>query len=169
MNDFRTDLEYSLDLRYDEQFNEFYRSVFPKVDHIEICEDMERQHKGIDKVIHFENGNTITIDEKNRRKDWGDILLELWKNKQRRRPGWLFYSQCDYIAYAIPSANKLYLLPTSLLQAAWKRNRKQWLAKYKKQEAMNDGYVTVNIPIPTKVLLDSISREVNNEFREERV
>lgn len=165
MNDFHKDLEYSLSLRDDEQFNDFYRATFLQVERIELCEDMERQHKGIDKVIYFENGNSITIDEKKRRKDYGDILLELWKNKARKRLGWLFYSYCDYIVYAIPSANKIYLLPTALLQAAWKRNGKQWLRSYELKEAQNNGYITVNIPIPTDILLNCIQREIDTQLR----
>lgn len=102
-------------------------------------------------------------DEKKRRKDYGDILLELWKNKENRRPGWLFYSQCDYIVYAVLESDKIYLLPTLLLQMAWRNNSNEWLSQYQKKEALNYGYTTVNIPIPADILLNAISAEMNKQ------
>lgn len=162
-NDFHRDLEYSIDLRDDESLNQFYIEAFPTAKHIEFCEDMERQRKGIDKIIHFPNGRFITIDEKKRRTDYGDILLELWSVYEHRKPGWLFYSQCDYIVYAILIANKIYLLPLLLLQMAWKNNKLEWQQVYERKVAENSGYTTHNIAIPTDVLLQAIRNEMAYE------
>lgn len=161
-NDFHKDLEYSLECRDDEILNEFYIRAFPLAERIEFCEDMDSQTSGVDKIIHFPGGRMVTVDEKKRRKDYGDILLELLKNKEKKRPGWLFYSECDYIVYAVMDAKKVYLLPVLLLQMAWKNNRKTWEGKYEKKDALNIGYTTQNIPIPTSVLLNAIRSEMDN-------
>jgi len=164
IHDFHTDLEYSVNLCDDERLDNFYKQAFPLAVKVEFCSDLSEQLKGIDKIIYFQNGNSITVDEKKRRKDYGDILLELWKNKKHRKPGWLFYSQCDYIVYAVLEANKIYLLPTVLLQMAWKANREQWLSRYMKKEALNDGYITVNIAIPTEILLNAVLKEMTKKL-----
>ena len=163
-NDFHTDLRYSLDNRDDETLNDFYRKAFPFAVEIEFCQDLSLQKKGIDKLIHLSNGNTLTIDEKKRRRDYGDILLELWSNKERNTPGWLQYSQCDYIVYAILPAKKVYLLPTLLLQMAWKNNKREWLTAYPKTLANNGYYNTENIAIPADVLLHAISAEMQKQI-----
>ena len=137
--------------------------VFPLAERIETVDyktNPELQLKGVDKIIHFPDGGTVTVDEKKRRKDYGDILLELWKNKEQKKLGWLFYSQCDYIVYAVLSARKIYLLPTLLLKMAWKHNSHKWQKKYRKKDANNLYYNTENIPIPTNILLSAISAEM---------
>ena len=87
-------------------------------------------------------------------------MLELLKNKEQQKPGWLFYSECDYIVYAVLESKKIYLLPTLLLQMAWRNNRRVWEAKYQKKDALNEWYTTQNIPIPTDILLSAIRREM---------
>ena len=143
-------------------FNEFYYKAFPNIKEIEFCEDMERQRKGFDKIIHFNNGNWFAIDEKKRRVDYGDILLEIWSVDNRKR-GWLYTCQCDYIVYAIMPTKKIYLLPTLLLKKAWITNRDKWI-KYKPIIAPNNGYVTESRAIEIKELLSAISYEMSQAF-----
>jgi len=162
VNDFSVDLEYSLDSSEDKMFNEFYYKAFPNIKEIEFCEDMERQRKGFDKIIHFNNGNWFAIDEKKRRVDYGDILLEIWSVDNRKR-GWLYTCQCDYIVYAIMPTKKIYLLPTLLLKKAWITNKDKWI-KYKPIIAINDGYVTESRAIEIKELLSAISYEMSQAF-----
>jgi len=167
-NDFHADLQYSFEAGEDEQLNAFYLKAFPTAERIETISyeaDPELQLRGVDKVVHFPDGRTVTVDEKKRRKDYGDILLELWKNKERKKLGWLFYSQCDYIVYAVLGSGKIYLLPTLLLQMAWKHNGRQWLKQYDTKLANNHYYNTENIPIPTDVLLAAISAEMKQEAK----
>ncbi len=164
LNDFKTDLQYSFDTRESEMFDLFYRRVFPDIGNIEFVEDMERQRKGIDKVIHFNSGYKITIDEKKRRKDYGDILLEIWSQYENNKRGWLYYSQCDYIVYAVMPSKKVYLLPVLLLKKVWHDNGKQWQETYGERPSYNKGYTTINVPVPTDILLDSIAGEMRQEL-----
>lgn len=159
-NNFNLDLEYSLEERENDLFDSFYYRVFPGLESIHFADDIETQRKGIDKILHFKSGYIVTVDEKKRRKDYGDILLELWSVWERRKRGWLYTCKCDYIVYAIMPSRKVYLLPTLLLKKAWLKNQIKWGKEYKEITACNEGYVTKNIAIPTEVLLEELSCEM---------
>lgn len=161
INDFHADLEYSMD---DELFNKFYRKQFAGIKEIRFEDSMEKQLKGIDKTLIFESGYQVTVDEKKRRVDYGDILLELISNKKTNRRGWLYTAQCDYIAYAVVPAKVIYFLPTTLLKMVWYENGNQWEKLFKKVEAINNGYITVSIPIPTNILLETLKNKMINRF-----
>lgn len=163
MNDFRVDLQYSIDNRDSENLDAFYKKAFPLAEKIEFVTDMSTQKKGIDKIIHFKDGKQITIDEKKRRKDYGDILIELRSNTERNTLGWLYYSQYDYIVYSIIPTGTVYLLPVLLLQMAWVKNKNKWLSEYPKKYADNGLYRTENIAIPANILLGAISAEMNQK------
>lgn len=164
MNNFKADLQYSLEERENAMFDNFYYRIFPNIAEIKFCEDMATQRKGIDKIIYFENGNSFSVDEKKRRVDYGDILLELWSVYESRIRGWLYTTRCDYIVYAVMPTRKVFLLPTLLLKRAWLANRNEWLRTYKTVIAKNKTYTTHSIPIPTNVLLDAIAKEMSHKF-----
>lgn len=161
INDFKTDLEYSED---DKVFDDFYKKMFPNLKSIDFCEDLDTQFKGIDKIITFKNGGIVTIDEKKRRVDYGDILLELYSNYQTKRRGWLFTAQCDYIAYAIMPSKTVYLLPSLLLKTAWIKNKEEWLKKHKIINANNETYTTRCIAIPTDELLLAVNQQMQQSL-----
>jgi hypothetical protein len=163
-NDFKPDLEYSLEERDNELFDNFYKRIFPGISKIEFCEDLSIQKTGVDKIIHFAKGNKFTIDEKKRRIDYNDIALELWSNYEKRKRGWLYYSTCDYIVYAIMPSLKVYLLPTILLKRVWYINQREWAIKYPLIFAQNTNYRTQNICIPTNILLNAISGEMSQKL-----
>lgn len=164
MNSFLSDLEYSLEERENDLFDSLYYRIFPNISEIEFVEDLKRQKKGIDKVIRFHSGNEFTIDEKKRRKDYGDILLELWSVLERRVRGWLYTCQCDYIVYAVIPSKKAYLLPAILLKRAWFENKGRWLEKYDICDADNRTYTTRNIAVPTEILLEAIYKEMQQKL-----
>ncbi|AEG14712.1 hypothetical protein Desku_1125 [Desulfofundulus kuznetsovii DSM 6115] len=168
-HDFQTDLAYSLEERENEMFDAFYYRAFPGLQRIELVTDIATQRKGIDKILTFSNGQRVTVDEKKRRTDYGDILLELWSvwapEKGVAKLGWLYTAQCDYIVYAIMPRNIAYVLPTLLLRAAWATHKGEWLKKYPElKPARNKGYVTRNIAIPADILLNAIYREMRNKM-----
>lgn len=163
-NDFQTDLEYSLLARENELFDLFYWRVFPGLARIELVEDRKLQRQGIDKLLHMDNGQRITIDEKKRRTDYGDILLELWSVFEEGKKGWLFTSYCHYLVYAIMPTQKVYLLPMALLRLAWEHNKVEWEQHYRRIEAHNVNYKTISIPIPPSILLLAISKEMSHQL-----
>ena len=85
MHDFHTDLEYSLDKSDDNDIDAVYRKAFPNLTNIEVVTDLEQQKKGIDKLLIFDSGKVILIDEKRRRRDYGDILLEEYSDFDRKK------------------------------------------------------------------------------------
>ena len=161
MNEFYSDLKYSLDARDLEGLDKFYFRVFPHLKSIELVEDLEEQKKGIDKKLHLENGKILLIDEKKRRKDYGDILLEEYSNYENKKVGWLGRDKYTYyIVYVIQESMTIYLLPFLLLQLAWIHNYKSWLERFGRKFADNKYYKTSNIPVPTDVLLEAIKNEI---------
>jgi len=156
-NDFDTDLEYSLSESENEMFDNFYYRVFPALDNVEVVTDLERQMQGIDKILHFKNGKAVLIDEKKRRKDYGDIILEVWSNTETKKAGWIFKPMTDYIVYAIMPTAKCYLLPSLLLKIWIKKN---WanLNQYQKVVAKNIGYTTTSYAVPTQKLLSDLKQ-----------
>lgn len=166
INDFSKDLAYSLENNTDEEINAFYFRHFKNLEKIEIVSNEEMQKKGIDKILIFKSGKNVLIDEKKRRKDYGDILLEEYSNYELKTSSWLTEGkETDYIAYIIMPTKRVYLLPFLLLLKAWKRNYDRWLIKYGRLLAPNHGYNTSNIPVPTKILIRAINKEMCLTFR----
>lgn len=164
-NNFQTDLSYSLEENDNARFDRLYHEAFPHLLKIEIVEDIEMQKQGIDKILHFEGGKRLFIDEKKRRKDYGDILLEEYSDFDRRKIGWLGRKKhTDYIVYAIIPRNKVYFFPFTLLQMTWIENYHFWLKAYGRKFSKNEGYRTSNIPVPEEVLILAMAEKMKNNF-----
>jgi len=167
IHDFQTDLEYSLKASENTMFHRFYFRVFPHLLRVETVRDELLQKQGVDKILHFEGHKTILIDEKKRRKDYGDILLEEYSDYDRRKPGWLSKDKhTDYIVYAIMPSQKVYLLPFLILQLVWIKHYKDWKEKYNRVYSLNRTYRTSNLPIPTDVLLQAMKEEMQQRIVE---
>ncbi len=136
-----------------------YRRAFPRLaSAVSVRDDGWAQRGGIDRVLTMECGRTYSVDEKVRTKDWPDILLEQWSDEARRVAGWIQKPlACDFIAYAFAASGVCYLLPVAPLQRAWRRNGKDWVARYGTRRAQNVGYVSVGVPVPRDVLLRAIA------------
>jgi hypothetical protein len=163
-NNFYKDLAYSLDISKNEEFDRFYNDKFPDLKKIETVTDKETQLKGIDKILTFENGSIITIDEKIRRKDYGDIYIELFSNLERQKKGWAYTSQCDYIVYYIEPTQQVYLLPVFLLRKAIRKHRKQWERTCKTVLSKNSLYTSYGLAIPKEILLGAITAEMTDSY-----
>lgn len=165
-NDFYSDLKYSNDKTDNEIINDFYKNYFGRkrkpVKEIITVNDLKRQKQGIDKIIILENGKQITIDEKKRKKDYGDMLLEEWSNEGKKKIGWTGDPDkvTDYIAYIILPSHKIFMLPYELLQRAWVANWEDWKKRYKKPPAPNYGYFTSNIAPNWDALFNALKEEM---------
>jgi hypothetical protein len=145
-------------------FDNFYHRIFPDLVRIEIVTDIALQKKGIDKILYLDNGQKIAVDEKKRRSNYGDILIELWSVYEHKIKGWLFTSHCHYIVYAIMPIRKAYLLPTILLRQAWRHNEHEWREQYHEIKAINPTYTTISIAIPPDILLPAIQKEIEHDI-----
>ena len=96
IKDYTKDKEWADDPEDSAKFDRLYRSIFgDRLVKIELVTDAKRQKQGIDKILHIgcqETGHPvqkITVDEKKRRSDYPDIILEVYSNTDRKTPGWL--------------------------------------------------------------------------------
>lgn len=166
MNNFHEDLQFSHSAEDLEIWGTIYAKAFPGLQTFTNSrQDGELQRHGIDRTLILQSGKAIYIDEKVRRKDYGDILLEYVSNDTKNTLGWcekpLF---CDYIAYAILPVKICYLLPVEPLQTAWGQNKIEWLERYGVKTAKNKGYNTLNCPLPVNVLFKSIGATLRIHF-----
>ena len=143
-----------------------YRKAFPTfsamIDH---RHDGEHQRAGIDRSVILQNSKQILIDEKVRKKDFGDIALEYVSNDRRGDKGWVCKCiRADYIAYMIVPRRMCYMLPVVQLQTAWKANEQGWINEYGTIRAANDGYSTLSCCVPVAKLFAAIGNALRIAF-----
>lgn len=158
VHDFRERLAFS-EVASDEPFwFEVYKKAFPNMVNFMPCPgDTVSQRQGIDRVILLASGRMLKIDEKKREKEYPDILLEYLSVDTTGAPGWIEKDlPIDYLAYAFMPTRRVYLFPWDMLRRTWINMKVDWLSKYPKIEAQNNGYKTHSIAIPTKDLLIAI-------------
>ena len=159
--DFQKDLAYSHSLSDEPFWRDVYREAFPDLQTM-VCVrgDGWAQRGGIDRVLTLASGKTLAIDEKGRRKDRQDILLEykhVYKNG-RESKGWILKAlACDYIAYALVPSKRVYLLPFQTLRRAWRANCFEWKERYFEAKSDNGRYTSHGICVPCDVLTKAVS------------
>ena len=166
MNEFNTDLAFSHSAEDSEIWPTIYSKAFPRFKAMtNTRDDGQLQRAGIDRTIVLASGKAIYVDEKVRRKDYGDILVEYVSNDRKNTPGWgekpLF---CDFIAYAILPSRKCFILPVIQLQTAWAEHKNEWLEKYGIRKAVNTGYNTLNCPVLINVLFKAIGQALRVDY-----
>jgi len=134
------------------------------------------QKWGVDRVVYLPEGRRVTIDEKKREKDYGDILLEthsVWYGPESasNKLGWALdrTKLCDYVAYAVIPAQKCYLLPLELLQRTCRTNKARWESQFRERFASNEGYQTRNLPIPWLTLSRALTDEMLTGYADEEL
>ena len=148
----------SADLPFWEQI---YRQAFPTFATMyAVRRDGWAQRGGIDRLVILESGKTLWIEEKLREKDYADILLEYYSDRDRKVPGWIAQDlACDYLAYAFLPSARCYLLPFQPLRRCWHQHRREWVQRYGPPiEAVNAGYVSVGVAVPISVVLTALSQ-----------
>ena len=152
--DFRKDLAFSMQTSYLQLMDEYYKSFFGALNHIQIIrvENLEEQKRGYDVVVKQDNDVWHRIEEKRDRYGrTGNIVLELWSDINHKK-GWLYTSRADYIAYHFDDTGITHLLPVPALRKAWKENEAEWRDTYRIVLKENRGWSTQFILIPLTVL-----------------
>ena len=159
IHNFTEQLEYSEEASDELFWNNVYRKAFPNMVNCMLASgDVKSQRMGIDRVVFLSNSKALYIDEKKRRKDWGDILLEYISVDTTNAPGWIEKDlTIDYLAYAFMDSEIVYLFPWNMLQRAWSNYKDKWIGTYQKIEAQNKGYKTISVAVPIQVLQNSVS------------
>jgi hypothetical protein len=167
---FRDDLAWSHQQSDQPWWENVYRQAFPTFAGM-VCvrKDGWAQRGGIDRVITLSDGTTLKVDEKVRREDYDDILLERWSDlgdeRRPRTPGWVQKPlTCDFIAYAFVPSSRCYLLPFQTLRRAWRQHGHDWIRWAERSEhgfrvvhATNPGYVTQSIAVPVAALMEGMT------------
>lgn len=140
MSVFHDDLAFSHSLSNEPWWETVYRRAFFdfKV-MVDLRADGWHQRAGRDRAIVLSTGRTLYVDEKGRRDDWPDVLVEIWSEypkvaKQAAYPatrgsvnGWSRKPlDCDYLAYAIVPARTCYLFPFLGVRAAVVKHGQRW-------------------------------------------
>lgn len=103
-------------------------------------------------------GERYTIEEKRRRVDYGDELLEDVSNDQTHSLGWTRKcSDVDYVLHVY--AERWVILPGPTLYLAFANWRRRWIDRYGERRAANRGYHTINVPVPTQDLYEALEAE----------
>lgn len=163
MADFAADLAWS-EAAEDEPFVEaLVRAAFPSmVSFGKSPGNTAAQRMGIDRWVNLRNGQTLRIDFKLRRQDWPDVLLEY--ESSPGRPGWIRKDlPIDFLLIGFLPTRRGLLLPWLHLRAAFERHGRNWYVSardgtdgFRLVYAVNPGYVTRSIAVPTAVLLDAV-------------
>jgi len=124
IHNFQDQLEYSAKLSDEASWVSFYKRLWPDmIAAVRIDKNSQFQKWGIDREILLPNGKRFSIDEKKRKLDYGDLLLEEWsvadfdyenrKVIRGKKIGWALdpEKRCDFVAYAVQSSGKCFLLP----------------------------------------------------------
>ena len=116
---------------------------------------METQRKGVDCYLVLRNGHKVKVEEKERKKAYGDLLLEDFSNYERRSVGWARdeHKITDYLAYIIVPSRFAYIFYYPALRRIFKDNLELWRQKYsyvfgKTFEGGVLLFTTANIPVP---------------------
>lgn len=118
------------------RFEAFYRQMYPDATRIEWIwtpdtskPDEDFRNAGIDALIFLPAGHTIAVAEIYREKDFGDMLIEVWADADKRFDGWAIDAsrRTKYIAYAVDSAHQAYWIPFRQLQRACTKYLQLWI------------------------------------------
>jgi len=166
MKDFHQDLDRS-ELEQDNPIiREIYAKYFPNMSSMTaVKRDTYGQMIGIDRILVLNNSKTVKVEEKLRYADYGDILLELWSDVEKKKPGWAVKDlECDYIAYIILPSKTGYVWPYLAFKRAMEKDLKLWMTFGDLRETKNKGYYTQNLSVPTSVFLTSIASHMKVEL-----
>ena len=157
-HDFQEQLRYSEAMSHESFWQKIYEKAFPNmVSNMLASGDVKSQRMGIDRVVLLNNGKSLYIDEKKRRKDYDDILLEHISISTTGAPGWMEKNLAiDYLAYAFMPSQRVYLFPWPILRRAWLYYKDQWIDNYNRVPAINNGYETISVAVPIAVLLNAV-------------
>lgn len=167
-NSFYEDLDYSqkqsMRLFWGEAYKRYFDDCGLTTELVVPVED--RPDHGVDKIIHFSNGTSVTVDEKcHRANGYNDnfIFIEinhLNPDRTYRSPGWIKNKgkKCDYLAYAKEDTEQVYIFPFRETQKAFEFHGADWQMRYKVTSTDNRYYLTECLLVPADVVSEAIQK-----------
>lgn len=150
------------------RFETLYRRLYPDAARILWQDrDMEYQRAGIDAMIFLDSGRVVTVDEKLRQTDYGDMLIEVWSDYEKRFPGWAVdeSKRTNFIAYAIKESGEAYWIPFAKLQRACETYLQFWIDRDQGYPHIAHNlecgrtWETYNVAVPWRLVADAIGTE----------
>lgn len=155
MRDFRRDLAESMDLAGDQRTVEILRSYFGRPKDFSVDWSPRSVPYGFDCFVRAWD-ESWKIEEKRRRRDFGDELLEYVSNDRTQTLGWAL--KCDGVDFVlIVYPTRWTIWPGKELCEVTRARLKIWIAEYGIRSSPNKGYTTLNVPVPTQVLSLALS------------
>lgn len=91
----------------------------------------------VDTILQITDNESILIEEKFRRSDYGDLLVETRSctNKEHEKMGWIYTSKADYLLYVVDSNSvfKIYILNMYKLKLFFNKNKDKYPIKTTQQ------------------------------------
>jgi hypothetical protein len=157
-SDFDDDFDFSHDPSYQLEMETFYKQFFGVMGRVIIkrINEIDEPRKGYDVLIKLDSGQFFKIDEKHDRYcNTGNIVLELWSDINHKK-GWLYTSQCDWLAYHYDATGTTHLMPVPALRKAWNKYEAEWRDTYQIVVRENNGLTAQIILIPLNVLWEAM-------------
>jgi len=149
LNCFADDLAESDGFALDPIWRMAYSTIFPEPFSMKLAFDKESQKAGIDRIVEH-NGKVWTFDDKYRRNDFGDILLEY--ESSQGRPGWVKKNmKCTGITYLVRPSRRVFFINFKALRESWALNEAFYMG-FDRKHANNGSYVTKSVAIPIHVM-----------------
>lgn len=165
---FQADLDYSHKQSQRAFWAEAYKRYF---DDSSLTTDLvvpveNRPDNGIDKIIHFSNGRSASVDEKcHRANGFIDNMIFLEMNHinsdgSYRSKGWITDKgkQCDYLAYAKEDTEQVFIFPFKEMQRAFDLHGADWQIRYNVTSTPNGTYSSECVLVPADVISDAIQQ-----------
>lgn len=155
---FEEDLRYSHAPEHDGPRRRLFRQMFPDYQtHDELMDSKNVRRFGVDYLVFAVRcgQGSIHVQEKLRRRDYGDFLLEVWsvwrgEGHGGNRVGWGLDPEhkAHVLTYVVVPTGVAYVMKYPLLRTTAENNCAAWLKEYGWRSAKNPGYETRNIAVP---------------------
>lgn len=151
-SDFEKDLIYSKEKDFLEKVDNLYRKVFPDFVEIDRNVGLSQDKAGIDVIITLESGKQLFIDEKKRRKNYRDILLEIHHDEKENKLGYILdpKKKTDFIVYIIEPTSEVFIFSTHLLKKVLIDNFKEWKDEFGVLRTDPQPWISTGIPVPSE-------------------
>ena len=156
VHDFHEDFGWSQRRTDDERIEAIWREYFANPPDFEVDWGPRKRAFGADGTVQAW-GKVYTFDDKRRRRDYSDELLEEWSNDRTRRRGWTWNcGKYDYVLHLYHTRFEIF--PGPALQKAFRENLPAWSEQFERKYARNPRYTTVNLQVKTRDLKWALAR-----------
>ncbi len=120
--------------------------------------DMSYQRRGIDRLaVEGEDEYTLEYKADSKVFKTGNFFLETVSQDTSNKPGWVYYSEADYIVYFLPTVKQLWFIKTATL----KNNIEDWKQKYPIKSCKNKTYSSYGVLVPRGIIFSIVNRIIS--------